>query len=77
MAVVLVGKSQLHDDALIGRLQQLLTLPVMLVTQDQSAVKGMRAFAQFDPAPYLFSLLAAEDVDWMEVPAEMESEAPF
>jgi len=77
MAVVMVGKGQLHDDELVVRLQQQLTQPVMLVARDEAAVKGMRAHAQFDPAPYLFALLAAEDVEWIELPAEVEPELPF
>lgn len=77
MAVVMVGKSQVHDDELIIRLQQQLTQPVMLVARDETAVKGMRAHAQFDPAPYLFALLATDNVEWVEVPAMVEPELPF
>lgn len=77
MAVVMVGAGQLRDDMLIARLQRQFGLPVMLVTRDEAAVKGMRAYAQFDPAPYLFALLAGENVEWIELPAETEPEIPF
>lgn len=77
MAVVMVEKCQVQDDELVMQLQQQLAQPVMLVARDEAAVKGMRAHAQFDPAPYLFALLAAEDVEWIELPAEVEPELPF
>lgn len=76
-AVVMVGPGQLHDDALIARLQRQLSLPVMLVTRDEATVKGMRAYAQFDPAPYLFALLAGENVEWINLPVEVEPGIPF
>jgi len=76
-AVVLVGAGSLHDEALIVRLQRRLALPVMLVTQDETSIQGMRAYAQFDAVPYLFALLASEDVEWLELEAEVEQELPF
>jgi hypothetical protein len=76
-AVVMVGTGQLRDDALLARLQRQFALPVMLVTRDDSAIKGMRAYAQFDVAPYLFALLAGENVEWVQLPEEVEPELPF
>jgi hypothetical protein len=76
-AVVMVGVGQLHNESLIARLQRQFALPVMLVARDEAIVKGMRAYAQFDAAPYLFALLASEDVEWRELPAEEEQDLPF
>lgn len=77
MAVVLVERGQLHDDALINQLQAHLALPVMLVTRDDTSMKGAQARAQFDAEPYLFALLALHDVEWAELPAAVEPELPF
>lgn len=76
MAVVLVEKAQLHD-GLVVRLQAQLALPVMLVARDDGGWKGVKAWAQFDAAPYLSALLAQEDVEWAELPAPTEPEMPF
>lgn len=76
-AVVMVGKGQLQDDDLIVRLQRQLALPVMLVAPDEASVEGMRAYAQFDPAPYLYALLAGENIEWSKLPPEVEPELPF
>lgn len=76
-AVVMVGAGQLHDDVLIVRLQRQLAMPVMLVTRDDTHVKGMRAHAQFDTTPFLFALLDGGDVEWGDVPDPIEPELPF
>lgn len=77
LAVVLVDGGQLHDDALITQLQAQLALPVMLVARDDATLKGARARAQFDAEPYVFALLALDDVEWAELPAVEEQELPF
>lgn len=76
-AVVMVGPGQLHDEALIVRLQRQFGVPVMLVARDAATIEGMRAYAQFDPAPYLYALLARDNVDWSELPSQLEPEVPF
>lgn len=73
-AVVMVGIGQLHNESLIARLERQLSLPVMLVARDDAVVKGMRAYAKFDAAPYLFALLATEDVEWSELPVATEQD---
>lgn len=77
MAVVLVEGWQLQDHSLIPQLQQQLALPVMLVAKNNATLKGAEARAQFDAEPYLFSLLALDDVEWCELPAQKETELPF
>lgn len=77
MAVVLVENAQLHDDVLIAQLQTNLSLPVMLVAKDDVSLKGAKARAQFDAEPYLFALLARDDVEWSELPVQEEPELPF
>lgn len=51
-------------------MERLLSLPVMLVARDETAVAGARAFAEFDPMPYLYELLCTGEVDWMPLPDE-------
>lgn len=77
MAVVLVENGQLHNDVLIAQLQTHLSLPVMLVAKDDMTLKGMRARAQFDAEPYLFALLALDDLEWSELPQKEEADLPF
>lgn len=73
----MVEKGQLHDDVLIARLQQQMALPVMLVARDDAVWNGVKARAQFDAAPYLFALLALDEVEWLELPEMAEPELPF
>lgn len=77
MAAVLVERSQLHNQVLLARLQNRLELPVMLVVQDGTSWTGAKAKAQFDAEPYLYELLSNDDIDWSELPAEIENELPF
>lgn len=80
MAVVLVEKSRLaprHADPLILQLQAQFGMGVMLVARDLAALNGLRAYAQFDEVPYLFALLAGENIEWEEVPMVVEPELPF
>lgn len=77
MAVVLVERSRLHDDALIAQLQAQLGLAVMLAARDDAVWKGVKARAQFDATPYLNELLSIENVEWSPLPAVEESELPF
>jgi hypothetical protein len=42
----------------------------MLVCQDDTAVAGARAYADFNPMPYLYELLRTRDIDWMTLPPE-------
>lgn len=71
VAAVLVQKKDLggsEADSLIQRLENQLCLPVMLVSPDSMALAGARAYAEFDPMPYLYELLAMGDVDWAPLP---------
>jgi len=80
MAVVMVDKSRLAPglaDPLIVQLQAQFGMGVMLVARDPAALNGLRAYAQFDEAPYLFALLAGENIEWEEVPVVAEPEVPF
>ncbi len=80
MAVVLVERSRLareHAEPLIQQLQAQFRMGVMLVARDPAALNGLRAFAQFDESPYLFALLAGENIEWEEVPVLVEPELPF
>ncbi|WP_288379807.1 hypothetical protein [uncultured Massilia sp.] len=77
MAVVLVEAGELHDDQLIVRLQMQLALPVMLVARDDVILQRAKARAQFDAEPYLFALLALDEIEWSELPAITEPELPF
>ena len=76
IAAVLVGKGQLQDEV-IEQLQAQLATPVMLVARDDAAWNGVRARAQFDPAPYLYALLRAGEIEWLEIPPVVEPECPF
>lgn len=80
MAVVLVERSRLaaeFAEPLIAQLQAQFRMSVMLVARDPAALNGLRAYAQFDESPYLFALLAGENIEWEEVPALAEPEVPF
>lgn len=80
MAVVLVERSRLaaeFAEPLIVQLQAQFRMGVMLVARDPAAVNGLRAYAQFDESPYLFALLAGENIEWEEVPVLAEPELPF
>lgn len=77
MAVVLVEGGQLQDDALISQLQIQLAMPVMLVARDEASAKGAKARAQFNAEPYLFALLALDEIEWSELPGQVEQELPF
>lgn len=77
MAVVLMDVGQVGSDQLLAQLQTQLRLPVMLVARDDSSWKGAKAWAQFDPAPYLGVLLSLEDVEWAALPEPVEPELPF
>jgi hypothetical protein len=77
MAVVLVDNGQLYDDGLIAKLQTQLAMPVMLVTRNESNLTGASAKAQFDAEPYLYAFLALDEIDWLELPEQEESELPF
>lgn len=77
MAVVLVQVGQLRDDRMLAQLQARFALPVMLVARDDGGWRGVKAWAQFEPAPYLACLLALEDIEWMELLEPAEPELPF
>jgi len=77
MAAVLVERSQLYNHVLLAQLQNRLALPVMLVAQDGASWTGAKAKAQFDAEPYLYELLSNDDIDWSELPAEIEDELPL
>jgi hypothetical protein len=77
MAVVLVEGGQMQDEELISQLQTQLAMPVMLVARDEASLKGARARAQFDAEPYLFAMLALDDIEWTELPRQVEPELPF
>jgi len=80
VAVVLVDGWQLaeqHARPLVRKLQAQLTLGVMLVARDAAAVNGLKAYADFDAQPYLFALLAGENIEWSRLPDEIEPELPF
>jgi hypothetical protein len=71
VAAVLVGRKDLSGpgaDLLIRNLESQLPHPVMLVCPDDTALAGAKAYADFDPMPYLYELLATRDVDWMTLP---------
>jgi hypothetical protein len=79
VAVVLVERRQLswHLAApLIVELQARFKLPVMLVARDDAAWNNAKAIAEFDAVPYLFALLATDDIDWNEMEFA-EPEVPF
>lgn len=80
MAVVLVSKGQLagaFGSELIVRLQAQLKLPVMLVERTDGGYENARARADFDVAPFLYVLMALDEVDWKELPEPEEPELPF
>lgn len=80
MVAVLVEKGYLDSasaDSFIAELQQRFALPAMLVARDDAAIAGVRARAQFDASPYLFSLLSIEDVDWVDLTPAPEPDLPF
>lgn len=80
MVAVLVDKGCLdgpNAESFIVEMQQRFALPAMLVAQDTESIPGMRARAQFDAVPYLFSLLAIEDVEWQELGPAPEPDLPF
>ena len=80
MAVVLVDRNILaRSDAagLVSRLQAQLKHPVMLVARDDATWTNARAHAEFDATPYLYALLATDDLEWSELPAVEEAEVPF
>jgi hypothetical protein len=73
VAAVLVERKHLSGSSaspLIQLLENELSLPVMLVAQDEAALAGARAYAEFDPMPYLYELLGTSDIDWMTLPHE-------
>lgn len=73
VAAVLVERKDLSGpgaDSLLRRLECQLSHPVMLVCPDATALAGARAYAEFDPMPYLYELLRARDVDWALLPKE-------
>lgn len=75
VAAILVEKKELTGSKAMCSLrtmERLLSLPVMLVARDEAAVAGARAFAEFDPMPYLYELLCTGDVDWMTLPKECD-----
>lgn len=71
-AVVLVEKRQLSQPAasnLLRRLQNALSLPVMLVARDDDTWTGARAAADFNPHPHLYALMDVRDIDWSPLPS--------
>jgi hypothetical protein len=71
LAVVLVERRELVEpraSCIIHQVQEELALPVMLVARDSEEWTGARARAEFDPVPYLYSLLTVRDIDWTPLP---------
>ncbi|WEF34892.1 hypothetical protein [Pseudoduganella chitinolytica] len=80
MAIVLVEKSQMDGAAggeLLTKLQFQLKLPVMLVSHTDGRWENARARADFNVAPFLFALMALDEVDWKELPKPEEPDLPF
>lgn len=71
IAAVLVSRKDLVDPRasfLIDDLEVSLSLPVMLVSRDETTWTGARARARFSTEAPLYSLLSNSEVDWREVP---------
>jgi hypothetical protein len=67
LAFILVEKRDLVEpraSSLINQLQNDLTLPVILVSNDCETWTGFSARAEFNPDPYVYALLGARDIDW-------------
>jgi len=68
LAVVLVERRDLMEPRasfLIDQLQDDLSLPVLLVARDVETCTGVRAKAEFDPAPYVYALFGIRDIEWV------------
>lgn len=75
LAVVLVERRELVEpraSCIIQQLQDELALPVMLVAHDSEEWTGARARADFEPAPYLYALLAMRDIEWGPLPHQLQ-----
>ena len=73
VVAVLVERRILGSSAgrqLLSEVGAQLSMPVMLVARDETALAGARAFAEFDPMPYLYALLRTRDIDWTPLPHE-------
>ena len=78
VAAVLVERKDLvppRAGQLIRRVEHVLSLPVMLVAQDETLWTGARAHADFEAEPYLYAMLEDREIEWAELCLAFDVEA--
>ena len=78
VAAVLVERSDFNAaraGQLIQRIEEQLSVPVMLVARDETVWAGAKVHANFEAEPYLYALIEAREVEWAELGLMLEDAA--